>query len=169
MIAKGFKYNTHWKEIKAKTEEVMGVSEMSYGRIKVIGENASSAIIQFDNYDDKQQFKRWLGKYGSEVKKDRGMWFGDNIDKDASTKERAVGKVKRALMSVREDRTDIYRDFVLGVVYVGDDVVARWDRMSNVMTFRGEGKTLKINIKSWSRRGGVGMTTSVNEGRDASG
>ena len=31
MIAKGFKYNTHWKEIKTRTEEIMGVSEASYG------------------------------------------------------------------------------------------------------------------------------------------
>ena len=49
--------------------------------------------------------------YGEEVKRERGMCFGENVDKDARARERAVGKVKRALIMARDGRNDIYRDF----------------------------------------------------------
>ena len=94
MIARGFKRNTFWKEIKSKVEETMSVSRVANGGVKVIGQMASFAVIRFDTYDDKQQFKRWLQTYGEDTKKERGIWFGDNVDKDARARERAVGKVK---------------------------------------------------------------------------
>ena len=76
------------------------------------------------------------------MKRSGGFWFGENIDKDGRGRERAVGKVKRALLLVREGRKDVYRDFRRGLVYVGDEVVAKWDAMGKMMTFRGEGKEI---------------------------
>ena len=38
-----------------------------------------------------------------------------NIDKDARARERAVGKVKKALLLAREERTEVYRDFRRGI------------------------------------------------------
>ena len=53
------------------------------------------------------------------------MWFRDNLDAGARGRERAVGKVKEAFLLAKEERTDIYRDFRRGLVYVGDEVVAK--------------------------------------------
>ncbi len=94
-----------------------------------------------------------MERYGQEVKKERGMWFGENIDKDARARERAVGKVKRALLMEREGRTDVYRDFKRGTVYVGHDLVARWDEMSKVMMFTGAGKGIKATYKQLMEEG----------------
>jgi hypothetical protein len=81
MIARGFNRNTYWKDIKARVEEVLGISSITYERVKVIGEKASFAIIKFDKYETKQEFKKWLSWHGKEVKQERGMLFGDNVDK----------------------------------------------------------------------------------------
>ena len=59
----------------------------------------------------------------------------------------AVGKGKRALMLAGEERTDVYRDFGRGIVYVGDDVVAKWDGMSKTMKFREEGTDIRATYK----------------------
>ena len=56
----------------------MKVTTVTYGGVKVIGHMASFAIIRFDAYENKQDFKRWLQKYGEEVKKESGlerMWI----------------------------------------------------------------------------------------------
>ena len=153
MVARGFKRNTHWKEIKSKVEEVMGKSGVTNGGVKVIGQMASFAIIRFDAYENKQEFKRWLQTYGEQVKRERGIWFGENVDKDARARERAVGKVKRALMMATDGRNDVYRDFRRGVVYVGDEVVAKWDEMFKMMMFRGEGKEIRDTYKKLMEEG----------------
>jgi hypothetical protein len=114
---------------------------------------ASFAIIRFDAYGDKHEVKRWLQTYGDEMTRESGIWFGENMDKDARARERAVGKVKRALLMARERRTDVYRDFRRGMVYVGDEVVARWDEMSKTMTFRGEGKDIRETYKKLMEEG----------------
>ena len=69
------------------------------------------------------------------------------------TRERAVGKVKRALMLSREGRTDVYRDFRRGVVYVGNEIVAKWDEERKVMTFTGEGKKIRDTFKRMMEEG----------------
>jgi hypothetical protein len=129
MVARGLKRNTHWKEIKSKVEEVMGKLRVTNGGVKVIGQMASFAIIRLDAYENKKEFKRWLQTYGEEVKRERGMWFGENVDKDARARERAARKVKRALLMARDGRNDVYRDFRR---YVGDEVVAKLDEMFTV-------------------------------------
>ena len=147
MVARGFKRNTYWKEIKSKVEGVLGESKVTNGGVKVIGQMASFAIIRFEEYENKQQFKLWLQTSGAERIKEQGIWFGENIDKDARARERAVGKVKRALFLRNERRTDVYRDYRRGIVYVGDVVVARWDETLKVMMFRGEGKEIRESYK----------------------
>ena len=72
MVARGSNRNTFWKNIKTKVEETMRMSTVTYQGVKVIGQMASFAIIRFDTHEDKQEFKRWLQKYGQEVKK--GAW-----------------------------------------------------------------------------------------------
>ena len=129
------------------------MSRVTNGGVKVIGQMASFAIIRFDTYENKQEFKRWLQTHGEEVKKERGLWFGENVDKDARARERAVGKVKRALLLAREGRTDVYRDFRRGMVYVGDEVVAKWDETGKMMTFRGEGKEIRGTYKKLMEEG----------------
>ena len=82
------------------------------------------------------------------------MWFGgDNVDAGARARERAVGKVKKALLLAKEERKDIYRDYRRGIVYVGDEVVAKWDEMSKVMMFRGEGREIRDSYKSLMGQG----------------
>ena len=56
----------------------MRASEVQYRHVQVIGQMASFAIIQFDEHVDKQKLT-----YGDEVKTERGIWFEENIDKDA--------------------------------------------------------------------------------------
>ena len=131
----------------------MEVSRVKNGGVNVIGQMASFAIIRFDTYGNKQEFKRWLQTYGKEVKREKGMWFGDNVDKDARARERAVGKVKRALFLVREGREDVYGDFRRGMVYVGDEVVAKWDDMLKMMVFRREGKDIRDSYKKLMEEG----------------
>ena len=151
MVARGFRWNTNWKEIKGRVEEVMEESGVAYGRVQVIGQRASFAFIRFDDYANKQEFKYWLKTHGKGVKEAKGIWFGDNIDKDASLREKAVGKVVSALMMSREGREDVDRDFRRGLVYVRngteDVVVAKWDKMLKVMMFQGEGKNIRETYK----------------------
>ena len=73
--------------------------------------------------------------------------------KDARARKRAVGKVKRALMLAKETQTDVCRDCRRGMVYVGDVVVARWDEMSKMMTFRGEGREIRGIYKKMMEEG----------------
>ena len=131
----------------------MGKSKVTNGGVKVIGQMASFAIIRFDEYENKQEFKLWLQAHGEEVKNEQGLWFGENVDKDARARERAVGKVKRALLLAREGRTDVYRDFRRGMVYVGDEVVAKWDEGLKMMLFRGEGKGIRDTYKKLMEQG----------------
>ena len=114
---------------------------------------ASFAIIRFDEYEHKQDFKRWLRTNGEEVTKEGGIWFGENVVKDTRARERAVGKVKRALCMAKENRQDVYRDFRRGMVYVGDEVVAKWDEISKMMMFRGEGNEIKDTYKKLMEEG----------------
>ena len=148
MIARGFNRNTYWKDIKARVEDVLGVSNITYERVKVIGEKASFAIIKFDKYETKQEFKKWLSWNGKEVKQERGMWFGDNVDKRSRDREVAVGLVMKALMGAKEGRKDVYRDYRQGKVWVGNELVSKWEDDSQVMTFRGEGKDIRGAYKS---------------------
>ena len=127
MVTQGFRRNTFWKNIKSKMEEIIGTSRVTSGGVNVIGQMACSAIIRFDTYENKREFKHWLQTYGQEVKRRRGMWLGDNVDKNARAREREVGKVKTALFLATEGRENVYWDFRRGVVYVGDEVVAKWD------------------------------------------
>ena len=154
-LQRGFGLNTYWKEIKEKVEEVMGESGISYNRVRVLGEKSSFAIITFDKYENKQDFKKWLSNQGKAFKVEKGMWFGDNVDKKERDKEVAVGLVVKALMAAREGREDVYRDYKQGKVWVGNAVVAKWEADSQVMTFRGEGKDIRWTYKTsnagWGR------------------
>ena len=91
--------------------------------------------------------------HGEKVTQGKGIWFGENIDKDARARERAVGKVKRALFLANERRNDVYRDFRRGIVYGGDEVVARWDETSKAMLFGGKGKEIRESYKRLMEEG----------------
>ena len=143
MVARGFERNTKWTIIKDAVEKVMNKSGVTFHRVQVIGQKNSFAFIKFETYEHKQGFKRWLEQWGDGVKEERGIWFGDNLDKDASERARAVGKVKKALMLAKNGRSDVDRCFDQGKVWVGRELVARWDDESKRMQFRGEGKQVK--------------------------
>ena len=53
----------------------------------------------------------------------------------------------------KEGRTDVYRDYRRGMVYVGDEVVAKWDVTGKMMTFNGEGKEIKGAYKKLMEEG----------------
>ena len=61
--------------------------------------------------------------------------------------------MKRALLLAREGRKDVYRDFRRGLVYVGDEVVAKWDVTGKMMTFSGEGKEIRETYKKLMEEG----------------
>ena len=147
---------TKWINIKAVVEEVMTKSGVSYDRIQLIGQVASFAFIKFETYGHKQAFKRWLEQWGSAIKQERGVWFGDNVSKEASERARAVGKVIRALMMVKDGRNDVDRDYDQGKVFVGSELVARWNKESTKMQVRGEGTQIKHQYeKLMTERRGV--------------
>ena len=154
MVARGFGRNTHWKKIKEKVVEVMGESRVTHGRVQIIGQMASFAIIESEEFEQKQEFKRWLETNGARVKDVAGIWFGDNINKDGRAWERAVEKVERGLMMEREGWTDIHPNFRRGRVYVGDKMVARLDEVTKVMMFDGEGKTIRETNRKFMVEGG---------------
>ena len=112
-------------------------------RVKVIGEMTSFAIVYFDTYDQKRAFKDWLKEYGKKINKESGVWFGENINRDSRERERAVGKVTKALAMAKEGRGDVHRDYQRGIVYVGQEEVAKWDAEKKVMKFDGEGKQVR--------------------------
>lgn len=60
----------------------MGISGVTYTQVRVVGQMASLAIVIFDGYEKKQELKRWLGTHGEEMKTQRGVWFGENLDKE---------------------------------------------------------------------------------------
>ena len=76
------------------------------------------------------------------------MWFGDNVDKRTRDKEIAVGPVVKALKKRDEGREDVYRDYKQGKVWVGNELVARWEGTSDVMHFRHEGKDIRAAYKA---------------------
>ena len=61
--------------------------------------------------------------------------------------------MKSALFMARERRTDVCRDYRRGMVYVRDEVVAQWDEIRKVMTFRGEGKDIKETYRKLREEG----------------
>ena len=76
------------------------------------------------------------------------MWFGDNVDKRTRDREISVGLVVKALKMAWEGRNDVYRDYKQGKVWVGNELVARLDGMSDVMQFRREGKDTTAAYKA---------------------
>ena len=82
------------------------------------------------------------------------MWFGDNEDKRTRDREIWVGLVVKALKMAWEGRNDVYRDNKQGKVWVGNELVARLDGMSNVMQFRREGKDIRAAYKALKVREG---------------
>ena len=155
MVLKGFPRNTHWKEIKAKGEALMNESGVEYKFVRVIGAMSSFCIVVFKDNQEKRRFKGWLIDNGRRVYSEERLWFGDNVDKDARERERAVGKTKKTLMKEREGRKDVERDFRRGRVWVGRELIAEWDVMSRKMKFRGTGKGIQAEYERmmWEEKG----------------
>ena len=72
--------------------------------------------------------------------------ISDNLPKEDRARERAVGKVKRALMEVDEDRVDVVVDYASGEVWVGEERVAKWT--GDGLKTKGEALSLKDRIDS---------------------
>ena len=51
IVTRGLKRYTYWKEIKTEVDAIMGVSGVTNGGVKVIGQMLSFAIIRFDEYE----------------------------------------------------------------------------------------------------------------------
>ena len=66
----------------------MNESGVEYNYVRVIGKMSSFSIVSFNNYQQKREFKEWLRENGAWVKEERGLWFGDNVDKETREKER---------------------------------------------------------------------------------
>ncbi len=93
-------------------EAIMGAVTMSMSEVmdtrkscelEVIEELSSLAVMKFNDLDRKWEFEMWLKEYGDEIERAIGLWFGENIDKDAQERERA----------------DVHRDYRRGYVKNG--------------------------------------------------
>ena len=153
MVVRWFQRNSNWKDIKNKTEHTMNRTGKAYERVSVIGQIASFAIVKFADFDGKRVFKEWLSQHGAEVKDATGLWFSDNADKDTRDKERAVGKMKKALMLAKPNRTDVTRDYRKGTVYVENTLVAKWDDIFKVMQSKGEAKEVRDKYEELMKEG----------------
>ena len=74
----------------------------------------------------KTKFKDWLGTNQHGVNAP-GIWVGENLERDSRVKEMVAGKVKRALCELKENRKDVVNDWRRGQVFVGLDLVAKWE------------------------------------------
>jgi hypothetical protein len=99
--------------------------------------------------------EQWLGE-GKKEFKYKGVHtlnIGDNESKEQRIQGRAVGKVKRALMEARANRTDVIADRKTGEVLLRTVVggvasterVAKW--VGDHFRFKGEALTLKARIE----------------------
>ena len=86
----------------------------------------SFAILRFPTEWDKRLYKSWLAQNG-EAMKQTGLWVSDNVEKERRILEIAAGKVKKALCELKERRQDVTTDWRRGQVFVGREMVAKWD------------------------------------------
>ena len=90
--------------------------------------------------------------------------MNDNLEKERREKEVVVGQVQKALCLESEGRTDVICDWRWGRVYVGREMVAKWED-DNLQLLRGEGLGLAPQVRELCM--GVGMasvTIEVAEG-----
>ena len=81
------------------------------------------------------------------MKQQKGVWLGDNFHKDSRKWEEAVRRAKQALMMAKEGRRDVERDYKQGKVYVGEKMVAKWNDVTKVMEFSGDGRDTRETYK----------------------
>ena len=77
-------------------------------------------------------------------KDEQNLRIGDNEDTDQRRKGRAVGKVKRALCELQQNRTDVITDRRAGEVWIGEERVAKW--VVDRLRLRGEALKCKARI-----------------------
>ena len=93
----------------------------------------------------KSKFKEWLGENQHRLAALK-IWVNDNIEKERREKEIIVGKIKKALCMKQEGRTDVICDWRWGRVYVGRELVAKWEQ-DKVKLMKGEVLGLGPQIK----------------------
>ena len=102
----------------------------------------SFGIARFTTKDQKRKFKVWLGKNRQEISYgDKGLFVEDNVGKESRDRKEAIGKVVKALYLAKEGRTDVTRDYNKGVVWVNQEVAAKW--RDGKMIFKREGLNIE--------------------------
>ena len=158
MVITGFPYNTPKVEIEAILADVVKKYEITTDDQFAPGPLASVGILRFNSSAHKKEFKQKLKTNGFSIKHGgRELHVGDNAPKEDKPKERAVGRVKRALMEVKRDHTDVLVLRKKGEVYLegenGRVRVAKW--RGDHLKLAGEAETLKGRIDELiAERGG---------------
>ena len=118
-------------EVMQKLEELVSYagydieSELE-SRPFTIGPVVKMGLMRFKTVAGKSKLKEWLGKNQHRIRS-MGIWVGDNLGKSVRLKKTVTGKVKRALCEVKENRDDVTNDWRRGQVWVGTDLVAKWE------------------------------------------
>ena len=146
MVFSKFPWNTPGHEIEARIKEVVKEGIGAEPNVVTTRKMTSFGIAKFASSKQKSDFKKWLGD-GKKEFKFKGLHtlsIGDNEEKTRRIQGRAVGKVKRALMESRANRTDITTDRNAGEVFVGTERVAKW--VGDHFRLKGEALKLKERI-----------------------
>ena len=142
MIVTGFPYNTPQAEIQKVLDEIVD----DYG-VKVqdkfsLALRASLGIMRLSSETPKRNFKTKLKeKRFDKQHGGRDLHVGDNVPKDDQQKERAVGKLKKALMEAKKDRSDVQVLRKKGEVWTAEGRVAK--RRGTYLKLIGEAEQVK--------------------------
>ena len=160
MIVRGFERNTPKKEVLQKIDKFLVENGIDIeGKAFTVGPMVSFGIVRFESVEDKVGFKNWLALNPEKVTGPT-MWFGDNLEKERRLMEVATGKVKKALCLVREGRDDITIGWRRGEVFVGRNLVAKWE-VNKMVLLRGEVVDMVDRIKGFIGEVGVGEVEVV--------
>ena len=145
MIVTGFAWNTQKTDVEQIINEIFTGLKQNVQDVFATKPRTSYGIVRFHSLEEKKSFKKNLSeKKWEQSYQGRPLYINDNDDKQDNDKNRAIGKVKRALMEVNKERKDVVALRRAGEVWIGDERVAKWK--DGTLRVRGEAETLKKRI-----------------------
>ena len=145
MIVTGFAWNMQEPDVEQAINDLFTGLKQNVQYVFATKPRTSYGIVRFHSLEDKKSFKKNLSeKKWDQSYRGRPLAINDNDDKQDNDKNRAIGKVKRALMEVNKERKDVVALRRAGEVWIGDERVAKWK--DGTLRARGEAETLKSRI-----------------------
>ena len=133
MVVRGFSWNTPRNEVVETMNKMVKFAGKEMANALdcppfTIAKMTSFGIVRFKDTTMKNKFKEWLAAdENKEYLKNMKVWMNDNQAKERRVMETVAGKVKCALCQNREGREDVTCDWRWGRVYVGRELVAKWE------------------------------------------